>query len=241
VHEQLHARKDALHQLAEDGNLNGAQLQEAVSAAGQTMGDAAVHISGQIAQAKAILTEDQVAVLQTMHQKMKDRRTGLHGKIAGHLSRLGRSMRGHGSHPGHGPRGMMPGGPDGLPLLAKAGEDIGLTQDQKDQIHAILKNLHAEKGDMHKTIRAQGEALHDAVLAGAPDEAAIRAAAQNLANALGQAAAQTAPYFKQVHEILTEDQIAKIKSFRLAHCEAHDGRNPRGERIHKIIDELLAD
>lgn len=102
-------------------------------------------------------------------------------------------------------------GPRTFGRIARA---LNLSDDQKAQVKTILKSHASEIEAQMKASAAARHAVHDAVLAQPIDEAAIRAAAQTLGQVHADGAVLFAKIRTEVQPILTEEQRAKIQTFR---------------------------
>jgi Spy/CpxP family protein refolding chaperone len=108
----------------------------------------------------------------------------------------------------------MPGGPGG-PLamfLGRAGEQLGLTDVQKQQIKSIAD---AHKNDMQSVMKSVGDArraLLTAQVNGAGDDQVLAASAQ-VAKAEAAAAVAEAHIIAEVMQVLNADQQAQVKQF----------------------------
>jgi protein CpxP len=99
-------------------------------------------------------------------------------------------------------------------VFARIARALDLSDDQKSQIKAILKAHASEIEAQIRASAAARSAVHDAVLAQPPDEAAIRAAAQNFGQVHADGAVLFAKVRAEIQPILTEPQRAKIQRFR---------------------------
>jgi Spy/CpxP family protein refolding chaperone len=119
--------------------------------------------------------------------------------------------------PPHGRGQMGPGGPGmaGGPLamfLGRAGEQLGLTDVQKQQIKSIAD---AHKNDMQPVMKSVGDArraLLTAQVNGAGDDQVLAASAQ-VAKAEAAAAVAEAHIIAEVMQVLNADQQAQVKQF----------------------------
>ena len=108
-----------------------------------------------------------------------------------------------GGHAGFGPR-----------VFGRIARDLDLTADQKARIKTILKAHASEIETQMKASAAARQAVHDAVLAQPVDETAIRAAAARLGQVHADGAVLFAKIRTEAEPILTDDQRAKIQTFR---------------------------
>lgn len=100
--------------------------------------------------------------------------------------------------------------------------ELDMTADQRKEIRTIVKSHRAEFLEVARPITEKRRALRDAVLAEVPDEAAIRAASEDLAAVIGDAAVLGATVSSEVREVLTDEQIEKIGQMILDNTLAAD-------------------
>jgi len=102
----------------------------------------------------------------------------------------------------------------GCHVFGRIARALDLSDDQKSQIKAILKT-HASKIETQiKASASARRAVHDAVLAQPPDEAAIRSAAQKFGQVHADGAVLFAKIHAEIQPILTDEQRAKVQEFR---------------------------
>jgi protein CpxP len=107
------------------------------------------------------------------------------------------------------------GGFDGMAL-----RQLDLTDAQREQVRSIFEQNRDEMRAAGEKLRTARRALNDAAGAGTVakaetiDEAAIRTAAETLANAEAEAAISRARIHAQVWQVLTPEQQAKAKELR---------------------------
>ena len=99
---------------------------------------------------------------------------------------------------------------------------VDLSDDQKQQIAAVLQSHKAEIVQVVQPIIEKRRALRDAVAAANPDEQAIRAAADDLGKSIGDAAVLAWHIKQQIAPILTDQQRQDIKDFRSQTDQAVD-------------------
>jgi Spy/CpxP family protein refolding chaperone len=92
--------------------------------------------------------------------------------------------------------------------------DLDLTSEQKDQIKEILQSHRTEIAAAIKPVVEKRRALGDTVMADPIDEQAIRTAAGNLSNSIGDAAVLAAKVRTEVSKVLTPEQRATVAAFR---------------------------
>ena len=103
--------------------------------------------------------------------------------------------------------------------------ELDLTEEQKGALRAVVVAHRGEIVAVMKPVVAKKRALHDAVMAEPTDEKGIRAAADDLGKAIGDAAVVAAKVKKEAAGILTTEQKGKVAAFR--------------EEMNKSVDEML--
>jgi len=130
--------------------------------------------------------------------------------------------------PGIGMRG--PGGPMGPMGFAPGFRELDLTDDQKAQIKTITDSHQAEFKAAGEKIGAAREGLRKLLMADAIDETAIRAKSVEVANAEADASILGAKVRAQTLQVLTSEQLAKLKEMqakREAQPRRQRGPGPR--------------
>jgi Spy/CpxP family protein refolding chaperone len=97
---------------------------------------------------------------------------------------------------------------------------LNLTEEQREQIRAILEEAEDVSEANREIVADATEALHTAVIEGS-DEKAIREAATNLGNALGDQAVQRASIIASIKEVLTDEQLEQLQEMK--DQELHEG------------------
>lgn len=121
---------------------------------------------------------------------------------------------------GDGPLGRFIQGRIGKLLVLRS--KLGITAEQRGRIADVLKAHRAEIAKAVQGVVEKRRALRDAVLADQPDEKAIRAAADGLSKAIGDAAVLASRVRGEVQPILTPEQRETLKAFRAEHDEDLD-------------------
>lgn len=98
-------------------------------------------------------------------------------------------------------------------LLALRSE-LDATAEQRDKIRAILKSHKAEIASALRPVAEKRRALREATLAENANEATIRAAADELGKAIGDAAVVGSKIKAEVREVLTPEQRERVTQFR---------------------------
>lgn len=109
-------------------------------------------------------------------------------------------------------RAMTGGGP--LARMRLGLGQLGLSQEQKDQVGRILRERAAELRRLSAEARKARRAVNRAVV-NDEGEASIRAASAELAKAEADVAVLRAGVHKQIVDVLTPEQQAKAKAIRL--------------------------
>jgi Spy/CpxP family protein refolding chaperone len=117
-----------------------------------------------------------------------------------------------------GPMGPGPGGP-GMRMRGPGGPIAGfrrldLTDDQKEQLKKIAESHQAEFKAIGEKTRAAHEGMRALMDAETIDESAIRAKSQEVAAAQADAMILNAKVRKESLQVLTADQLAKLKERR---------------------------
>lgn len=100
--------------------------------------------------------------------------------------------------------------------------ELDVTDDQKRQIHSILKEHRRDILTAVRPVVENRQKLQDAVLDESFDEEAIRDAADELGKSIGDAAVTFAKVAGKLRGVMTEEQREKIEKFREANREAVD-------------------
>lgn len=115
------------------------------------------------------------------------------------------------------PLGKLLTGHLGRLLVLKS--EMNLTDEQRSQIREVVRGEKADIAKVAEKVWQKRNVLRDAVLADKPDEAAIRAAADDLGKAIGDAAVLGAKVVDKVKPVLTAEQRAQVKKCH-KECEA---------------------
>jgi Spy/CpxP family protein refolding chaperone len=94
------------------------------------------------------------------------------------------------------------------------GSALNLTADQRQQIRGIVESHRAEIAEVVKPLVEKRRALGAATSGGTMDEPAIRAAAADLTQSVGDAAVLAAKIKLEVRQVLTPTQTQQIEEFR---------------------------
>lgn len=116
---------------------------------------------------------------------------------------------GVGGFRGRGPGAGMGGSGFGLPL-----RQLELTDAQRQQIRQLVQQRRIEMRPLVERLRTAAEARRQAVTAIPPDEARIRVAAQELAQAQVDVAVQQARLQSDIFALLTPEQQQRARQLR---------------------------
>ncbi len=129
----------------------------------------------------------------------------------GRAMQAGPNQRGQGmgmmAHQGPG-RGQA-GGP-GLSMMHFL-RQLKLTEEQHEVVRTIVDTPKEAAQATHEALHSARKSLHEAVI-GEADEAALRAIAATLAQAVGDQAIQQVAVVKEIKNVLTEAQKATLKT-----------------------------
>ena len=112
---------------------------------------------------------------------------------------------GFGGHPGF-------GGDMGGFLLGRLADRLELTEDQRAEIKAIMEGTRPEAEEARKAVAEAMKALHEATSDGT--EAEIIAAGKAVGDAFTEQALLRATGWKQIKEVLTAEQLAKLEELK---------------------------
>jgi Spy/CpxP family protein refolding chaperone len=105
-----------------------------------------------------------------------------------------------------------PGGPAGGRGIGLILRGLDLSDEQAEQVRGILSADAERAKSAAKAVAEARKALHKTVMEGA-DEAAVRAAAAELAGAITENSVAKAAKMASVRKLLTEEQLAKLDRF----------------------------
>lgn len=92
--------------------------------------------------------------------------------------------------------------------------ELNMTAAQRHQIQSVVKSHRQEIAPVAKAVVEKKRALREAVMNKAGDEKAIRAAADELGKAIGDAAVVASKVIDQSKGSLTHEQLERIQQFR---------------------------
>jgi Spy/CpxP family protein refolding chaperone len=111
------------------------------------------------------------------------------------------------------PLGRLIMGNLGRLLVLKS--ELNVTDEQHEQIHGIIVENKGDIAEVAEGIWRKRSALRDSVLAEKPDESTIRKAADELGDAIGDAAVLASKLAGRVRPILTDEQRERIEKCRV--------------------------
>lgn len=114
--------------------------------------------------------------------------------------------------PEAGPLRLLVSGQFGRLLTLRS--ELGITTEQRTQIRGIVKGHRQEIAAALRPVADKRRALRDATLAENANKATIRAAADELGKAIGEAAVVGSKIKVELREVLTSEQREKITQFR---------------------------
>lgn len=106
---------------------------------------------------------------------------------------------------------------------------LDLTQQQQDQVEAIMEQNKSEKKTLHKNVKNAKKALQKTVKADTFDEQAIRDASKTLAVNIEEMAVFRGKRFSEIRAILTPEQIEKMAELRAHHKDEKECSKKRSE------------
>jgi protein CpxP len=121
-------------------------------------------------------------------------------------------------------------------MLPMFGRQIGLTDAQRDQIKGIADSHKDEWKALFDRARTAHEALNDAIVADAIDEASIRQKSAEVAAIDADLAVARAHAHAEVFQILTADQKAQVKKMQAE--MKNRMKNRQAGRRGGILDRL---
>ena len=135
--------------------------------------------------------------------------------------------RGPGPGMGGPPPGGMrgPGGPMGMGM-GPGFRELDLTDDQKTQVKSIVDSHQAEFKAVGEKMRAARDGMQALIEADTLDESAVRAKSVEVAAAEADAAILNTKIRTQTLQILTAEQLAKLKELKASRDSMP--RKPRG-------------
>jgi Spy/CpxP family protein refolding chaperone len=101
--------------------------------------------------------------------------------------------------------------------------ELNVTNEQREAIKKIVESHRSEIVTVAKPIVEERRALREATLAKNPNEETIRAAANELGKAIGDAAVLASKVKGEVGKVLTPEQMHKVEQFRLQSDNAVNG------------------
>lgn len=141
-----------------------------------------------------------------------------------------------GGGPGH--FGPHAGGPGSMEhRLDRLAERLGLTPEQRDSIAAIRASFRDTLTAQRQATFELHQSLRGKVHADTLDETAIRATAEQLAQAQADLAVTQAQMLQQVRQVLTPEQLAQLDGLRQLRQERMEARRQRMEERRNASDQ----
>lgn len=132
--------------------------------------------------------------------------------------------------PGFG-RGMDRGNPAGLGRLLR---QLDLTSEQQEQIRTLHEENQQAVQDARQAVEDARRALQEAV-AGEASEEAIRQAATELGNRIGDQAVQMNQLHQSIRDVLTDEQIEQLETLKQ---QAQDRQEQMQQRLEERRQRL---
>jgi protein CpxP len=137
--------------------------------------------------------------------------------------------------PGFG--GPPPGGPGGPGMRRPSGpmgfgpgfRELDLTDDQKAQMKTIADSHREQFQQAGEKVRAARQGMRALIESDSIDESAIRAKSAEIAAAEADAMILNAKVRQESLQVLTAEQLAKLKELRTARQDQMKQRRPRGQ------------
>lgn len=143
----------------------------------------------------------------------------------------GRMGMGHpgpdGDGPGHGRRG------GGLQHLLAMGDEIGLTDQQRDQLKQLQLDHKIETIDRRAELKKAQVRLRALMREENADGGEVERAIDEVAGLRADLQKARYAHRKQIHAVLTEEQIDKIKELRQGHFGKAKRMFEEGKRMHR--------
>jgi Spy/CpxP family protein refolding chaperone len=136
---------------------------------------------------------------------------------------------------GKGPmHGRGPGHHDGM-MMGRILHHLDLTDEQRDQIHAILDSAKPEDADQRREeMRAARRSLHEAIMDPAATDEQVLAAAREVSSLEEQRALIHHKIALEIQNVLTEEQKAELEKMKERMAEREGSPPPHGQgRFHR--------
>ena len=114
-----------------------------------------------------------------------------------------KSMGGHHKGKGDGPMNFL--------------KKLDLTQEQQDQVDAIMDQHQSEKQVLHENMKNAKKTIREAMHADTFNEEAIRTASKTLSANMEEMAVFRGKVFAEIRSILTPEQIGQLSEMRAKH------------------------
>lgn len=101
-------------------------------------------------------------------------------------------------------------------------EELGITDDQRAALKALIRNHRHEIKPLVKAVIAKKRSLQELALGENPDPEAIRRASTDLGNAIAEAAVIGSSLAQKAKSILTPEQLTRLREMRQSRQRAFD-------------------
>jgi Spy/CpxP family protein refolding chaperone len=119
------------------------------------------------------------------------------------------------------PLGRLIMGRRGRALVLRS--ELGITDEQRAKIHAVLTNNRKKIAEALAPVAERRNNLRLAALADKPDDKVIRQSADALGKAVADAAVEMAGLAGELRNVLTDEQLGKVREFHQDNQRAVDG------------------
>ncbi|BCS52022.1 Spy/CpxP family protein refolding chaperone [Geobacter sp. SVR] len=106
--------------------------------------------------------------------------------------------------------------------LKKMARDLGLSQQQQQQIKDIFSKERPQMGPLAKQLRTERGTMRSLIHGETFDEAAIRAQSAKVAAIQADLAVERARIAQEIRKVLTPDQVQKFKELQAKQVPKHD-------------------
>jgi Spy/CpxP family protein refolding chaperone len=138
--------------------------------------------------------------------------------------------RGHGGRHGGGPRDGFDG--IGIHRLLWQADEIGLTEQQQDQLEKLALDFRTAQIDRRAAMEKARLQLHTLMADDNASETEVNRKIDELSALRAEMQKARFAHRRQVHDLLTEEQIEKIKELRRDRFDDARGRFGKERRMH---------
>ncbi len=115
-------------------------------------------------------------------------------------------------------------------------KELGLSNDQKEQIKAVFRKHRDEIAPLRKEMVSERRELRTMIQSDKPDEAALREQAKKIAATGGNLAVRRAKMFQEVRAVLTPEQVQEFRALQKKRDRRIDGMMNHGREGHSKGD-----